>query len=72
MSAELSVEACLYWLEAVAARATNEWARGFAKSVLRQSRRRGWKPSPKQAAVMRRLVSEHLSDEVPDLIEEEA
>jgi hypothetical protein len=70
MSDTLSVESLVYWLEPVACRATNDWTRTFARSVLRQSRRRGWKPSPKQEAIMHRLLSEHLSDEEPDLFEE--
>ena len=40
------------------AAAASKWTRGFAKSVLRQSRRRGWEPTPKQLAMMRRLVAE--------------
>jgi hypothetical protein len=38
--------------------ARDEWAKGFAESVLKQSRRRGWHPSAKQLAAMQRMVSE--------------
>ena len=52
------LERHLLHLETVAAHAGDDWARGCAASVLRQSRRRGWKPSAKQAGIMRRLVAE--------------
>ncbi len=38
--------------------ATNEWARNFARSIASQSRRRNWKPSPKQHLLMQRMVNE--------------
>ena len=34
------------------------WSRDFALSIVTQSRRRNWKPSPKQGAMMRRMVSD--------------
>ena len=38
--------------------ATDPWAKGFAGSVLRQARRPDWRPTPRQEAVMQRMVSE--------------
>ncbi|WP_421906758.1 hypothetical protein [Mameliella sp.] len=52
------LERLLHYMPTIAREATNEWAKGFAGSVLRQSRRRGWEPSPKQLSMMRRLVSD--------------
>lgn len=34
------------------------WSRDFALSIAGQSRRRGWKPTAKQGALMRRMVSD--------------
>ncbi len=36
----------------------DEWERGFARSIARHAKRPSWMPTRKQAAVMRRLVSE--------------
>ena len=35
---------------------------GFARSMLKQSRRRNWRPSPKQRALMERLVAELFNE----------
>ena len=55
---ERTAQECLYWFPTIAKAATNTWARDFAQSVLAQSRRRDWKPTPKQLAMMRKLVAE--------------
>lgn len=55
---DAELERLLHHMPAVVANAENEWAGGFAKSVLRQSRRANWQPSPKQLSVMRGLVSD--------------
>lgn len=34
------------------------WVAGFAKSIARHGKRKSWRPTDRQAAVMRRLVSE--------------
>ncbi|MDU9005757.1 hypothetical protein [Sedimentitalea todarodis] len=63
------IERLLFHMPAVASSAENDWAAGFAKSVCRQSYRKGWKPSPKQLSVMRGLVSDlfiHASNEGGD------
>lgn len=64
---ERSADECLHWLPTIARTATDDWACGFAYSILKQSKRRGWQPSPKQLALMRRLVSELFSQD-DDLI----
>ncbi|MBL3553189.1 hypothetical protein [Rhodovulum sulfidophilum] len=48
----------LWHMPTVVSHARSEWAEGFAKSIIRQSRRRNWRPSEKQLGTMRRLVSE--------------
>ncbi len=53
-----SIEEALYHMPTVAKLATNEWAKSFAESIVKQSRRRGWRPSAKQSALMQRMVSE--------------
>ncbi|MCA3446727.1 MAG: hypothetical protein INF93_08425 [Rhodobacter sp.] len=53
-----SIEEALYHMPTVAKLATNEWAKSFAESIVKQSRRRGWRPSAKQQALMQRMVSE--------------
>jgi hypothetical protein len=52
------VERLLHHMPAVAANAGNDFARGFAVSIAKQSRRKGWWPSHKQLPVMRSLVSD--------------
>jgi hypothetical protein len=56
-----SIEEVLHHMPTVAKLATNEWAQGFAESIVRQSRRRGWRPSAKQQALMQRMVNELFS-----------
>lgn len=72
MTAERTVDECLYWLPTVVKTAPDGWAQGFAKSILGQSRRRNWKPTLKQLAMMRRMVAELFAqDDDPVLIEVE-
>ena len=51
------VERLLHYMPAVAAKAENDFARGFAASVTRQALRKVWWSSQKQLPVMRSLVS---------------
>lgn len=53
-----STEELLFHWSAVVQRATNAWAKDFAASISKQSRRKGWKPTPKQAALMQSMVSD--------------
>lgn len=55
------IERLLHHLPTVAQLAEETWAKGFALSVLKQSRRRGWTPSAKQLPVMRQLVNDLFS-----------
>ena len=53
-----STEELLFHWSAVVQRATNAWAKDFSASIGKQSRRKGWKPTPKQAALMQQMVSD--------------
>ena len=53
-----NVDELLFHMPTVARMASTDWARGFALSVVKQSRRRGWHPSDKQVAMMRTMVSD--------------
>ena len=52
------IERLLHHMPSVAVHAEKTWAKGFAQSVSKQARRRGWSPSAKQLTVMRALVSD--------------
>ena len=63
------VERLLHHMPTIARRAENDWAGNFARSIIRQSKRRNWKPSPKQLSIMSRLVGElfaHAGNEEGD------
>ncbi|SLN20097.1 hypothetical protein ROJ8625_00714 [Roseivivax jejudonensis] len=62
-----NIEELLFQMPTVQRRASDEWARTFAASIMKQSRRRNWRPSEKQEAIMRRLVSE-IFGEPEDLV----
>ena len=66
-----SLEELLFHMPTVERQAESTWAKSFAASVRKQSRRPRWKPSPKQEALMRRLVAELFDDSGPELIEED-
>lgn len=38
--------------------ASDEWTKGFVLSIARHGKRPKWRPSPKQQAIMRRLLIE--------------
>ncbi|WP_128910792.1 hypothetical protein [Tropicibacter alexandrii] len=52
------LERLLHYMPTIARAATDTWAKGFAASISRQAQKRGWKPTPKQLSMMRRLVSD--------------
>lgn len=52
------VDELLWSWPTVCRMATNEWAKGFALSIMKQSKRRNWNPSPKQHALMNNMVNE--------------
>lgn len=67
-----SVDELLFHWPAVVRLAENDWAKDFAKSIAMQSRRRHWKPTPKQIGIMQRMVADlfiHTGQEDCDLIE---
>ena len=45
-------------MPAIIRHSQSEWAKGFAGSILRQAKRPSWRPTPKQHAIMQRLVSD--------------
>ena len=67
------VERLLFHWPRVVEVAPAGWPRDFAASIARQSRRRAWTPSPKQAGLMRQMVSELFaySDGEDELIDRE-
>ena len=55
---ERTLDELLFWWPSIAAKARDEWERGFTQSILVCSRRRGWQPTAKQLGIMQRMVSE--------------
>lgn len=58
---ELDEILTIWWpcvLRRVMAGDGDEWARGFARSISRHGKRPSWKPSAKQASIMRQMVQE--------------
>ncbi|MGA0613327.1 hypothetical protein [Paracoccus sp. KR1-242] len=51
-----SVDELLWSWTSVIATARTDWERGFALSIARASKRRGWQPTPKQHLLMNRMV----------------
>tara|TARA_R110002020_G_scaffold98621_1_gene234562 strand:- start:2588 stop:2848 length:261 start_codon:yes stop_codon:yes gene_type:complete len=63
------IERLLHHMPVVAQMAQNTWAKDFAQSVTKQSRRKNWNPSLKQLSVMRGLVTDlftRASDDMED------
>lgn len=52
------VDELLWSWPTVCRAAENDWSKGFALSIARHSKRRGWQPSPKQHLLMQRMVNE--------------
>ena len=42
----------------VMADGSDEWLKGFVRSIAKHGKRAAWRPTVKQAQIMRRLVSE--------------
>lgn len=59
-SRELDEMMTLDWPKVIrrAMREGDDWARGFALSIARHAKQPSWRPSPKQAALMRSMVTE--------------
>ena len=45
-------------LRRVMADSSDEWLKGFVRSIARHGKRASWRPTAKQEQIMRRLVSE--------------
>lgn len=58
---ELDEILTLHWpgiVRQVMADGSDEWLKGFVRSIARHGKRAGWHPTDRQAAIMRRLVVE--------------
>lgn len=55
---DCEVQRLLFHRPSVVASAPKGWAADFARSIAAQSRRRGWRPTPKQREIMLRMVAE--------------
>ena len=63
-------EILIYWWPKVLRRAmtgADDWAKSFCRSIARHGKRAAWRPSAKQAFLMRRFVSEVREAPKPDL-----
>ncbi len=52
------VERLLHHMPTIAEQTESDWVKGFAQSIIRQSRRRGWFPTQKQLSMMSGLVTD--------------
>ena len=57
-----TLEELLFHWRAVIGAAPKGWARGFALSVQKQSRKAGWQPTARQLQVMQQMVAELFTD----------
>ncbi|WP_127114041.1 hypothetical protein [Shimia sediminis] len=53
-------------LRRVMADGSDEWLKGFVRSIARHGKRPSWRPSVKQAQIMRQLVAELRSGSEPE------
>lgn len=63
-------EIIIFWWPKVLRRAmggTDEWVKSFARSIARHGKRAAWRPSPKQAHLMRKLVADLDNAPEPEL-----
>lgn len=66
-----TIEELMFHWPTVVRLAENDWAKSFASSIAKQSRRRNWRPTPKQLGIMQRMVTDlfiHRGDDF-DVIE---
>lgn len=45
---------------------SDDWLKGFVRSIAKHGKRRGWKPTAKQEALMRRLLAEVRLPQEPE------
>lgn len=58
---ELDEILTVHWpivMRRVMADGADDWLKGFVRSIARQGKRRNWRPTPKQAFIMRQLVND--------------
>lgn len=58
---ELDEVLTIYWprvIRQTMADGADDWLKGFVRSIARQGKRRNWRPTPKQAFIMRQLVND--------------
>lgn len=63
-------EIMIFWWPKVLRRAmagSDDWLKSFARSIARHGKRAAWRPSEKQASLMRRLVAELGTAAEPEL-----
>ena len=60
------IERLVFYMKAIAGTG-NAWASGFARSILRNSKRPDWNPSEKQLSCMRNLVADLFANGGDDL-----
>ncbi|PTV93507.1 hypothetical protein C8J27_11520 [Rhodobacter aestuarii] len=60
------LEELLWSWPSVIRHAQDGWARGFALSIAKQSRRKNWQPSVKQLEIMQRMVAELYRPPAPE------
>lgn len=63
-------EILIFWWPKVlrtAMTGTDDWLKSFARSIARNGKRASWRPSEKQAGIMRRLVADMGAPAEPEL-----
>ena len=63
------IEVLIHHMRGVAG-SRNAWEAGFARSILRHSKRRNWRPTPAQDAIMNRLAGELFNEDNFDVLED--
>lgn len=62
---ELDEVLTVYWprlVRAVMADGSDEWVKGFVRSIAKHGKRASWRPSEKQEQIMRGLLSEKAAE----------
>lgn len=64
------VDLLLHYMPAVARETSDPWVLKFAEDMMAKAHWKNWNPSPKQVAMMNKLVSELFSHTDMEVIEE--
>lgn len=65
-------EVLTFWWPMVLRRAmggADEWQKNFCRSIARHGKRAAWRPTSKQAYLMRKLIADLSNEAEPQLIE---